>query len=146
MLEHLISFSILRMSKVFDVSRSGFYHWLKNRHNASPRELARHALDNHVKKAFVDGKERDGARRIKVALEEGKHPYNIKTISQSMKRQGLVAKAGRQGSSNAQRIAIILKQFPRTSWLRTSMPQGQIRNGREISPTLQRAKAGCIWQ
>ncbi|MEZ9421452.1 IS3 family transposase [Vibrio breoganii] len=96
MLEHLISFSILRMSKVFDVSRSGFYHWLKNRHNASPRELARHALDNHVKKAFVDGKERDGARRIKVALEEGKHPYNIKTISQSMKRQGLVAKAARK--------------------------------------------------
>jgi putative transposase len=96
MLEHLISFSILRMSKVLDVSRSGFYYWLKNRHNASPRKLAHQVLDNHVKKAFVDGKERDGARRIKKALEVDKNPYNIKTISQSMKRQSLVAKAARK--------------------------------------------------
>ncbi|WP_143698162.1 IS3 family transposase [Vibrio sp. qd031] len=96
MLEHLLFFSITRMSKVLDVSRSGFYHWLKHRHKVTSRELARHDLDSKVKQAFVEGKERDGARRIQKALDEDKSPHNIKTISQSMKRQGLVAKAARK--------------------------------------------------
>lgn len=96
MLEHLLFFSITRMSKVLDVSRSGFYHWLKHRHKVTSRELARHDLDSKVKQAFVEGKERDGARRIQKALGEDKSPHNIKTISQSMKRQGLVAKAARK--------------------------------------------------
>lgn len=31
MLEHLLSFSVTRMAKVFRVSRSGFYYWVENR-------------------------------------------------------------------------------------------------------------------
>ncbi|OQU29721.1 transposase, partial [Vibrio parahaemolyticus] len=31
MLEHLLCFSVVRMVKVFKVSRSGFYYWIKHR-------------------------------------------------------------------------------------------------------------------
>ncbi|CAH8236326.1 IS3 element protein InsF [Vibrio aestuarianus] len=96
MLEHLLSFSVVRMAKVFDVSRSGFYYWIENRHKASQRESARQQLDIIVKKAFDDSKERDGSRRIQKELADNGDKLNIKTIAASMKRQGLIAKAARK--------------------------------------------------
>ena len=45
MLEHLMYFNIVRMAKVFGVSRSGFYYWVKHRHKASQREAVRQELD-----------------------------------------------------------------------------------------------------
>lgn len=41
MLEHLLSFSVVRMAKVFGVSRSGFYYWVKHRHKAIKHEAIR---------------------------------------------------------------------------------------------------------
>ncbi|GAK85063.1 mobile element protein [Vibrio ponticus] len=37
MLEHLLSFIVARMAKVFSVSRSGFYYWVKHRHKVIQR-------------------------------------------------------------------------------------------------------------
>ena len=53
-------------------------------------------LDDKVNKAFVDSKERDGARRIQEELAESGDKHDIKTIAASMKRQNLVAKAARK--------------------------------------------------
>ncbi len=96
MLEHLLSFSIGRMAKVLDVSRSGFYYWLKHRHKAIQREEARQKFDLKVKKAFDDSKERDGSRRIQRELAENGDKHDIKTITASMKRQDLTPKAARK--------------------------------------------------
>ena len=96
MLEHLLQFSITRMASVFRVSRSGFYHWIKNRHKESQRNHRRKQRDQAIKDAFDESKERDGARRIQKTLEEHGDSADIKTIQNSMRRQGLVAKAARK--------------------------------------------------
>lgn len=96
MLEHLLSFSISRMAKVFRVSRSGFYYWVENRHKAIQRETERQKFDTKVKEAFDVSKERDGSRRIQKELAESGDNHNVKTIAASMKRQDLVAKAARK--------------------------------------------------
>ncbi len=96
MLKHLLCFSIVRMAKVFGISRSGFYYWIKHRHNAIQREAIRQQLDTKVKEAFDNSKGRDGSRRIQKELSENGERYNVKTIAASMKRQDLTPKAARK--------------------------------------------------
>lgn len=87
MLEHLMYFNIVRMAKVFGVSRSGFYYWVQHRHKAIQREAVRQELDTKVKEAFDNSKGRDGSRRIQKELSESGNNHNVKTIAASMKRQ-----------------------------------------------------------
>ena len=96
MLEHLLCFSVVRMAKVFGVSRSGFYYWIKHRHKAIQREVTRQELDMKVKEAFDNSKGRDGSRRIQKELAENSDSRNVKTIAASMKRQDLTPKAARK--------------------------------------------------
>lgn len=60
------------------------------------REIARQVLDDKVKSAFVDSKERDGARRVQEELAENGDKHYVQTIAASMKRQDLIAKAARK--------------------------------------------------
>lgn len=96
MLEHLLCFSVVRMAKVFRVSRSGFYYWIKHRHKAIQRETIRQELDTKVKDAFDNSKGRDGSRRIQKELAENGNSHNVKTIAASMKCQDLTPKAARK--------------------------------------------------
>lgn len=96
MLEHLLCFNVVRMAKVFGVSRSGFYYWIKHRHKAIQREANRQELDIKVKEAFDSSKGRDGARRIQKELAENGNSHNVKIIAASMKRQDLTPKAARK--------------------------------------------------
>jgi putative transposase len=96
MLEHLIYFSVYRMAKVLNVSRSGFYYWINHRHKSTVKALNRQKLDDGVKAAFEQRKGRDGARRLQVELAENGHLHNIKTIARSMKRQHLISKGARK--------------------------------------------------
>ena len=91
MFEQQNYFSITRMANVLRVSRSGYYAWLHAK--PSQRQQKREARDEKVKAAFDASKQRDGARRIQAELAETGETAHIKTISDSMKRQGLVAKA-----------------------------------------------------
>ncbi|EHZ2593318.1 IS3 family transposase [Vibrio parahaemolyticus] len=96
MLEHLLCFSVVRMAKMFGVSRSGFYYWIKHRHKAIHRETTRQELDTKVKHAFDNSKGRDGSRCIQKELAENGDSHNVKTIAASMKRQDLTPKAARK--------------------------------------------------
>ncbi|TDT36175.1 transposase InsO family protein [Halospina denitrificans] len=96
MLEHSRRFSVTRMAAVLGVSRSGYYTWQKTRFQPSQLELARERLDRRVKEAFGQSKQRDGARRIQATLAADGHPYDVKTIGASMRRQALVPKAARK--------------------------------------------------
>ncbi len=80
MLEHLLYFSVARMAKVFRVSRSGFYYWIKYHHKAIQRDATRQELDAKVKEAFDNSKDRDGSRRIQKELAENGDSHNVKTI------------------------------------------------------------------
>jgi transposase InsO family protein len=81
---------------VFGVSRSGYYQWRRTGAEPGEKALRRAALDQKISQAFTQGKQRDGARRIQVELAESGDKVDLKTIFNSMKRQGLKAKAARK--------------------------------------------------
>jgi len=60
------------------------------------RQQKREARDEKVKAAFDASKQRDGTRRIQAELADAGETAHLKTIADSMKRQGLVAKAARK--------------------------------------------------
>lgn len=81
---------------MLNVSRSGYYAWRKHGQTVNPREQRQIERDEAIKQAFIDSKERSGARRIQVDLAELDMTPDIKTIRNSMIRQGLVPKAARK--------------------------------------------------
>jgi putative transposase len=95
MKNHRVDYSIAGMCTCFNVSRSGYYAWLRRK--PSPRHLQRVSLDQQVKTLFHQYKQRYGAERLqrKIQQEDGKR-YNLKTIAASLKRQSLVTKAARK--------------------------------------------------
>lgn len=96
MLEHQHQFKLQRMAITLNVSRSGYYIWRKTDKEPGSRTQRRLIIDKQVKEAFDKSKQRDGARRIQKELEDNGERVNVKTISASMKRQGLVAKAAKK--------------------------------------------------
>lgn len=82
-------FSVKAMCRVLRLARSGWYVWLKRRHQPGPRQQFRLICDTEVSQAFTEAKQRYGAPRLADELPE----YNIKTIAASLRRQGLRAKA-----------------------------------------------------
>ena len=84
------------MVNVLKVSRSGYYTWRKQGQIVKPRVQRQIERDEAIKQAFVYSKERSGARRIQVDLADLNMTPDIKTIRNSMIRQGLVPKAARK--------------------------------------------------
>ena len=78
---------------MFNVSTSGYYGWCHRLHEYVINEY-RTILDKRVKKLFDQHNSDYGAPRIWRCLRRTGVFYNIKTIAESLKRQGLRAKAG----------------------------------------------------
>ena len=95
-LEYQQLFAIATLCRVLEVSRSGYYAWQYRRVNRRTREFASEALDNVVRRAFQARKGRSGSPGLTLDLVEVGHSYDRKTIAKSMKRQGLIAKAGKK--------------------------------------------------
>jgi len=93
---HTAMFRIMAMSRVFSVSRSGFYAWRKRKDHPSPRQQRRTKLDKVVKEAFEGKKGRSGSPRLVLDLVDAGYPYDRKTVASSMQRQGLRAKAAKK--------------------------------------------------
>ncbi len=89
-------FKVTTMSRVLQVSRSGFYGWRKRRGLPSARQQRSEKLDVAVKAAFVAGKGRSGSPRLTLDLAEAGTPYDRKTVANSLRRQGLRAKAAKK--------------------------------------------------
>jgi transposase InsO family protein len=94
--EHQGIFRVSAMSRVLQVSRSGFYAWCRRQDNPSPRQQRRTRLDETVKKAFDARKGRSGSPRLVRDLADAGHQHDRKTIAESMRRQGLRAKAAKK--------------------------------------------------
>jgi len=94
--KHSGRFRITCMSRVLKVSRSGFYAWRKHQGKSSTREQQRAALDNRVKTAFEARKGRSGSPGLTRDLADSGQHYDRKTVANSMRRQGLRAKAARK--------------------------------------------------
>ncbi len=61
---HRAEFCIKAMCRVLRVARSGWYVWLRRRHQMSLRQQFRLTCDAAVHKAFFEAKQRYGAPRL----------------------------------------------------------------------------------
>jgi hypothetical protein len=93
---HAEEFKITSMSRVLVVSRSGFYRWRQRGEQPTRRQQQRLALDKLVADAFVALKMRACSPSLVLDLHYQGHAYNRKTVTVSMKRQNLRAKAARK--------------------------------------------------
>jgi putative transposase len=73
------------MGWVFEVSRSGFYEWLKRPESA--RRQADRRLEPEVKQAFEAGRQNDGTRRIKQVLGDAGLQVSRAHIGRLMRTQ-----------------------------------------------------------
>ena len=94
MKRHQQIFRVSSMSRVFGVSRSGYYDWLKP--PLSTRTLKQQARDKQIKQAFERSKGRSGSPNIMRDMHELGDHCNRKTVAESMRRQDLRAKAGKR--------------------------------------------------
>ena len=94
--EHVEAHSASALCSVIGVSTSGYYDWRQRRDKPSERANRTQAIDTVVKQCFERKKQRYGSPRVALELVKTGCGYNEKTVAESMKRQGLVAKAGRK--------------------------------------------------
>lgn len=94
--QHKDDFNITTMSRVLQVSRSGYYGWCQRQARPSARQQRTEKLDEAVKAAFEAGKGRSGSPRLTLDLADAGTPYDRKTVANSLRRQGLRAKAAKK--------------------------------------------------
>ncbi len=86
---HEGEFAVRLMCRALCVSPSGYYAWRDRR--PSPQAQRREALDANVREAFQAERGRSGAPRLSRRLAMGR-----RQVAESLRRQGLRAKAARQ--------------------------------------------------
>ena len=91
---HEGKFTTRLMCRVLEVSSSGYYDWRGR--SPSARARARAALDEQVKEAFLAEKCRAGAPRLTRRLKARGHGAGHNQIAESLRRQGLRARAARK--------------------------------------------------
>lgn len=84
------NFTVTRMTRLLEVSRSGFYKWREGQTSGpTPAQQRRDAIDAKVK-AFHDASDQVyGAPRILADLREDGEVISRKTVAASMRRQQL---------------------------------------------------------
>ena len=90
MKQHCHEFPVKRMATVLEVSRSGYYAWLRNEQSPFRRRQA--VFDAEVKTHFQKKKHRYGRRRLAVALSKQGVHCSINRVGRSLRRQGLRAR------------------------------------------------------
>lgn len=96
MFRHEAELAVRRMCLCLNVSPSGYYAWRGRHGKPGPRALKRQALDARVATLFKAFKGRYGAPRLTRELKQAGFPCNLKTVADSLRRQGLRAKAARK--------------------------------------------------
>lgn len=92
---HRFEFKVVLMARFLRVSRSGFYEWLTRARDCESRRQ-RCEFDRRVREVFEAHRARYGAPRIAIELREKGLPCDRKTVAQSLRRQGLRARAARK--------------------------------------------------
>jgi len=87
------NYPISNMCKIANVSKSGYYKWLKTKDLINPQEIIDNVL---VKEIFNSNKKKYGIRRIKMELNEIGIVMNRKKIARIMKEQNLQTKIRRK--------------------------------------------------
>lgn len=92
--EHKKQYNIKKACKILNISRSGFYDYLKRR--KSKRMIENEALTEIIEDIFHEHKARYGSRRIQKVLEQQGIHVNAKRVCRLMSEHGLIAKGTRK--------------------------------------------------
>ena len=87
---------LVKQCEWLDVSTSGYYDWKARKDTPVKRNERSDVIDEAIRIAFKDRKERYGSPRLHTHLNESGFPVALNTVAESMRRQDLVAKAGRK--------------------------------------------------
>lgn len=92
MKDHQEDFSVVRMCSVLNVSKSGYYNWLKNKRKVpSKAQLYRQELKQKIRQFFHESFGTYGAPRIHKDLLDADYIVSEKTVGRYMKQLGLRA-------------------------------------------------------
>ena len=87
---------VVRQCQWLSVSSSGYYDWLARKDQISTRLARQRIIDEAVRIAFDARRHRYGSPRLTLDLRESGFALAENTVAASMRRQALVAKAGRK--------------------------------------------------
>ncbi len=87
---HQEVFSVSRMCRIFEVSRSGFYEWL-SRPESARKQVDRQLADD-IKQSLEDSRENYGTRRIQQTLRDQGKQVSRARIGRLMRQQELRCK------------------------------------------------------
>jgi len=82
------------MCRVFKVSRSGYYRWLKR--GPSQREIDNRRLDEEIREIYIDSKGRYGSPKITHELRDRGHRVGKNRVAKRMRKAGLRSKIRRR--------------------------------------------------
>ena len=92
--EHAADWSIQVQCDVLDVTRSGYYAWLKRPESATARK--RDELTEKVQAVYLQNRRVYGAPRIHKELQAQGHECNRKTVAKIMKQAGIRSRMTRK--------------------------------------------------
>ncbi len=92
--DNLSGFSVERMAKVLNVSRSGFYAWGKR--PRSSREIENTRLDVEIKAIYEASKRRYGSVKITHELENHGKKYGRNRVANRMRKMDIASKVRKQ--------------------------------------------------
>jgi len=85
-MDHAKEFPVKKMSEVLEVSRSGYYTWLKFK---KEKEAKKVLLDTQIREAFEASRQIYGSPRIKDALKKKEVEISKSTVARRMKELGI---------------------------------------------------------
>ena len=88
--------SLVKQCEWLSISTSGYYDWQNRLSKPTKRHERQNAIDEAVRVAFNNQKQRYGSPRLHVDLNNSGFAVALNTVADSMHRQSLVAKAGRK--------------------------------------------------
>jgi len=85
--EHRHKFSVQRMCRVLDVTRSGYYAWEPEK--LGPRTQENQTLVEHIRKEYTDSRQTYGSPRIWAALQGQGMTCGRHRVARLMRREGI---------------------------------------------------------
>lgn len=141
MAQEKANYSIALMARVLQVTRAGYYRWVKAAARPCAAAARRQRLDEMVVACHRRSRGIYGAPRITADLREAGVRVNVKTVAGSMRRQGLVGKSPRRFTrpvSKAQLRQCRHKDHCRRRWDRGGIDKVWVTDFTYL-------KSGCGW-
>ncbi|MDZ7693508.1 MAG: IS3 family transposase [Balneolaceae bacterium] len=118
MAEHRHIFPIVKMSKVFDVSRSGYYSWMSREPSDRAKENRR--LTKQIKHIWLKSGKTYGSPRIHQQLLREGEQLSRRRVARLMRKEGIQSQIRPKWVTTTDSGTLFL--WPRTGWTKIFRP------------------------